>query len=89
VEDRDYTGLLKGPAHVLVGSEPLYPQRPWKVLPSVVDAPERQAMLSNPDVTMTVAEGAGHVIPGSAPALFVQIVRTLLERARLCPEAGS
>lgn len=75
--DRDYTHLLRRPARIVVGEQPLYPVRAFTTPPSVVDEPERRLMLSLPHIWLTVAEGAGHMIPSEAPALFTEVIRDL------------
>lgn len=78
VEDRDHTALLIRDATVLVGADPTYPVRPFRVPPSAVDAPERALMASLPNIRLREIAGAGHDIPGATPGAFVEAVRALL-----------
>lgn len=79
LEPRDYRYLLDRPAHVIIGDAPLYPEGTLPDgAPSLVDEPERALMRSMPNIRLTVAPGAGHVIPGNAPGVFVQAVREAL-----------
>ncbi|MBS0362085.1 MAG: alpha/beta hydrolase [Proteobacteria bacterium] len=79
--DRDYTDLLSPPAHLIVGEAPLYPERVFTRIPSLVDEPERELMRGQPHLTLTVAPGAGHFIPGDAPQVFLAAVKERLARA--------
>jgi pimeloyl-ACP methyl ester carboxylesterase len=79
LEPRDYRPLLSSPAHIIVGAEPLYPERSLpNGPPSLVDEPERDLMRGSEMIRLTVAPGAGHVIPGNAPALFTDAIREAL-----------
>lgn len=83
VEPRDYRGLLCREAHIIVGEHPLYPERPMlQGVPSLVDEPERREIAANPGLRLSVALGAGHVIPGNAPDLFVTAIREALAMCR-------
>lgn len=77
VEERRYDYLLRDlrvPTHVLVGDEPLFPQRPFEKLPSLVDGPERDLMAAHPRIRLTVAPGAGHnVLQQSQPAFLAAL----------------
>jgi pimeloyl-ACP methyl ester carboxylesterase len=79
VTPRDYRSLLNRKARVIVGASPLYPERELlNGFPSMVDEPEREEMRRSSCIRLTVAQGAGHVIPGNAPDLFVSAVRDAL-----------
>lgn len=80
---RDYRTLLEGlsvPAWVLFGSEPLYPERPFPELPSLVDAPERALLAAHPHVSTRLVEGVGHNIAGRAISYVRTNTRDLLTR---------
>jgi pimeloyl-ACP methyl ester carboxylesterase len=74
VEERRYDGLLEAlrkPTHVLFGDRPLFPQRAFEKLPSLVDEPERAQMAAHPMIRTTVTPGAGHnVLQESTPAFL-------------------
>jgi len=53
----------------VLGDVPLMPPRALERYPSLVDAPEREA-LNRPRVTLHIAAGAGHNIPFQAPHLL-------------------
>jgi hypothetical protein len=70
VEARDYRGLLDRlakPALVLIGDEPLEPQRPLPRWPSLVDADSRQLLAAHPLVDLRVVIGATHNLIGDQP----------------------
>jgi pimeloyl-ACP methyl ester carboxylesterase len=77
-EGRDYSGLLNGlhrPTDVLVGEDPLYPERAISRMPSLVDEPERALLAAHPLVTLHVASNAGHNIPAQAPQVLLPLLR--------------
>lgn len=90
LEPRDYRGLLDNlttPGCVMFGEQPLYPERAFQELPSLVDAPERALLAAHPLIETRVIPIVGHNVPGRA----IQFVRT--EARRLIqawpPESGA
>lgn len=84
IEERDYTGLVERlslPVRMLIGDEPLYPERPVAKLPSLVDAPERELMAAHPRVSLAVAAGVGHNVPEGASGLMVHALRSAVSEA--------
>ena len=79
--ERDYRSLLDSvhiPVRVLVGDEPLFPQRAFEKLPSLVDVSERELIAAHPRMRLEVAPGAGHNVPQQAPGLMLQGLREML-----------
>lgn len=75
IEDRRYDALLDGlatPTRVLVGDQPLYPERAVQKLPSLVDEPERERLARHPWIQYSVATGAGHNVPQEASGAMMQ-----------------
>lgn len=83
-EERRYDGVLEAltkPTHVMFGDRPLFPERAFEKLPSLVDEAERAQLAAHPMITTSVAPGAGHnVLQESTPA-FVAALRTLVRGA--------
>lgn len=77
VDERRYDlalDALDKPTHVLVGDRPLFPQRDFEKLPSLVDEPERALMTAHPTIRLSVCEGAGHnVIQEATPAFLAAV----------------
>ena len=77
IAERRYDGLLdalRRPTHVLVGDRPLFPERAFEKLPSLVDEPERAQMAAHPQIRLSVAPNAGHnVLQESAPAFLAAV----------------
>ncbi len=72
-EDRiarhDHLGLLNGlnvPVDVLLGEEPLRPERKVARFPSLVGEPERRALAAQPGVRLHIVPGTGHNVLGQA-----------------------
>lgn len=83
VEERRYDGVLAAlntPTHVQVGDEPLFPERRFEKLPSLVDEPERALMAAHPMITLSVAAGAGHNVMQQAAPAFVSELRAAVIR---------
>lgn len=83
-QERLYTGLLDGlsvPTHVLVGDRPLFPERPFEKLPSLVDEPERALMAAHPLIRLSVAPGAGHNVLQEDAAGFLGALRDAVREA--------
>jgi len=84
VEDRRYESLLDSltvPTRMIVGGQPLYPQRPVQKLPSLVDEPERELLKRHPLIQYSVAEQAGHNVPQEASDAMLAAVRAALAEA--------
>jgi len=66
IENRDYRPLLKelnAPTRILLGSEPLAPERPLAELPSLVSEDDIAAYRANPKVNLRAVADTGHNIP--------------------------
>lgn len=84
VEDRRFAGLLDTlttPTQVLVGERPLFPERSFDKLPSLVDEPERALMAAHPKIRLSVMQGAGHNVPQEAAHGFVTCLRATVDAA--------
>lgn len=82
--DRRYEHLLDGlatPTRVIVGGQPLYPERPVQKLPSLVDEPERELLQRYPLIDYSVAEQAGHNVPQEASGAMLTALRAALREA--------
>lgn len=80
VTGRDYARLFDGldvPVDVVLGDQPLMPERQVANYPSFLDLPEREALVARPNVTVHVGPGAGHNVPFQAPF----VLRDVLLRA--------
>ncbi len=66
---------LSVPVDVVVGDEPLMPQRPVKRAPSLVGEPERQALRARAGVRIRVAPRSGTALLDQAPDLVSQALR--------------
>jgi hypothetical protein len=66
---------LAAPVDVVVGDEPLMPQRPVKRAPSLVGEPERAALRARPGVRVRVAPRSGTALLDQAPDLVGQALR--------------
>ena len=77
VAERRYDSLLdalRKPTHVVVGDQPLFPERALAKLPSLVDEPERARMAAHPMIRLSVAPNAGHnVLQESTPAFLAAV----------------
>jgi hypothetical protein len=83
-EDRNYLPVLdalKTTTEVIVGDEPLYPERPFVKLPSLVDLPEREALAAHPRISLIVASGVGHNLPQGASHLMLNRLQALAAAA--------
>ena len=69
---------LSVPVDVVVGDEPLMPQRPVKRAPSLVGEPERQALRARPDVRLSIAPRSGTALLDQAPDTVRQALREAL-----------
>lgn len=81
VEERLYTGLLDAVAvatHVLVGDRPLFPERGFEKLPSLVDEPERELLAAHPKIRLSVVAGAGHNVLQEGSAGFLAALREMV-----------
>lgn len=75
--DRDYTPLMVSrgaPTKVFLGGVPLYPERSFDSLPSLVDWPERE-LLASAGVSVTTIADVGHDIHGVAPGPVLEALR--------------
>lgn len=80
-EDRNYEHMLAQlatPTLVLLGAEPLYPERKLAGVPSLVDEPERDILRRHPFIRTTLVQGVGHNIPGYALHAVVDRTRSLI-----------
>ena len=87
VEERDYRPLLAGlhrPTDVVVGSDPLFPERALSRKPSFVDEPERALFAAHPLVRLHVAPNSGHQVQFEAAHFLFSV---LLEACRKAPHA--
>jgi pimeloyl-ACP methyl ester carboxylesterase len=78
VAERRYDPLLeqlKKPTRVLVGDRPLFPERAFEKLPSLVDDPERAKLAAHPQIRLSVCEGAGHNVLQEASGGFLGALR--------------
>jgi pimeloyl-ACP methyl ester carboxylesterase len=78
VDERRYHGLLDAlgkPTHVLVGDRPLFPERKFEKLPSLVDETERAQMAAHPMIRLSVAPDAGHNVLQESATAFLAAVR--------------
>ncbi len=69
---------LRTPVDIVVGEEPLMPQRAVKRAPSLVDEPERQALQAQAGVRLRIAPRAGTALLEQAPDLVGQTLREAL-----------
>ncbi len=82
--DRRYEDLLERlavPTRVIVGGQPLYPQRPVQKLPSLVDEPERELLRRHPLIDYSVAQQAGHNVPQEASGEMLAALRAAIAEA--------
>jgi hypothetical protein len=83
VEERDYGGLLSGlaaPADVILGAEPLEPERATQAWPSFTSARDRARLAAHPMVTLHAGPpGSGHNLEGAPGG--AELVRRLLVQA--------
>ncbi len=66
---------LAVPVDVVVGDEPLMPQRPVKRAPSLVGEPERAALRARPGLRIHVAPRSGTALLDQAPDMVGQALR--------------
>lgn len=82
VVDRDYRHLLQGlkaPLDVILADEPLEPERPFEVLPSLTSCEDRAALAAHPGVTLHPGPpGSGHAL-GVTPT-GAAVVQAVLRR---------
>lgn len=67
----------KGPAYVLCGHVPLEPERPFDVMPSLVDEASFAALRSHPRVWIKRVVGVGHNIADGAASLITGMIRDM------------
>ena len=82
--ERDYLGVLDGlrvPADVILGEQPLEPERPVQRFPSLVGVAERRQLAQSPRIRLHVARGAGHNLIGQAPRVVQDILLEACRRA--------
>ena len=80
IEDRDYRPVLQNitvPTCMLVGDQPLYPERTVQKLPSLVDEPERELLSGLPRVSYAIAPHAGHNVLQESSEVFVAKLRQM------------
>ena len=78
VENRDYRPLLETmtvPATVFVGGQPLGEPRPVDEMPSLVSDEDRALSDRHPRVEVLVVKDAGHNVPRTGYALFIDALR--------------
>lgn len=91
-DERLYGRLLadaSGPVLVLVGDEPLYPERATARMPSLVDEPERTLLAATPGVTLTVIPNAGHNVPQDNAPAFVGVLRAEVAAMAMADRPGT
>ena len=82
--ERDYLGVLDGlraPADVILGEQPLEPERPVQRFPSLVGVAERRRLAQSPRIRLHIARGAGHNLIGQAPNVVQDILLEACRRA--------
>ncbi|WP_372783461.1 hypothetical protein [Phenylobacterium sp.] len=82
--DRNYLSLLDGlraPADVILGGEPLEPERPVKRFPSLVTAAARRRLAQDPRVRLHLIPEAGHNLLGQAAGPTQDIILEACRRA--------
>lgn len=82
-ENRDYRSSLSGldlPGWAAFGGEPLSPERPVQLIPSLVAEADRALAQAHPRLRVEVIPGVGHNVPGHAIAHVVRYVRDLMRR---------
>lgn len=77
---------LAAPVDVVVGEEPLMPQRPLKRPPSLVGEPDREALRACPGVRVLIAPGCGTTVLAQAADIVGQVLREGI--AALAAETG-
>lgn len=83
VEDRDYTDLALAvtvPTIVIMGGEPLMPERDAAILPSLLDEPERRRLQGVRLIERWIVNGAGHNIVDGGYSFVLDAVRKLMAR---------
>jgi pimeloyl-ACP methyl ester carboxylesterase len=81
-EDRNYEAMLaqlKTPTRVLLGTQPLFPEREITTLPSLIDEPEREVFARHPAIKITVIAGAGHNIPAQAFDVLAEKTQAMID----------
>jgi hypothetical protein len=84
VRPRDYLSLLDWldlPADVILGAEPLAPERALAGFPSLVDETARARLAAHPRVRLHRAPGAGHNVQAQAPWLLRNVMLEACRRA--------
>jgi pimeloyl-ACP methyl ester carboxylesterase len=84
--DRDYRYLVAAnsvPAIVLVGGDPLEPERETNRFPGFLTAEARKLLTDSDRVQTIIIEGAGHNIPRDAPFAFLEGIRAGLAQIAL------
>ncbi|MBS0362389.1 MAG: glycosyltransferase [Proteobacteria bacterium] len=84
VEPRDHTAVLSGlscPVDVVLGAEPLMPQREVARFPSLVGEAERRRLSELPGVRLHRVPATGHNVVGQALPKLQEIVREACRRA--------
>ena len=81
VVNRDYRAALEGlhrPVRVLLGADPLEPERPTPRTPSLVSREDRALYAAHKGVDVLVVEGAGHNIPRDGQPAILSSLRQLI-----------
>jgi hypothetical protein len=87
---RDHLSVLDGlssPVDVVLGSEPLQPQRQTTRFPSLVGEVERRRMAAVPAIRLHVIAGTGHNVVGQAINDVAEILLEACHRASVRPTA--
>jgi pimeloyl-ACP methyl ester carboxylesterase len=82
--ERDYFPVLDGlraPADIVLGEQPLEPERPTQRLPSLVGVADRRRLAQHPRIRLHIARGAGHNVVGQAPRVVQDIILEACRRA--------
>ncbi|HTK34542.1 MAG TPA: alpha/beta hydrolase [Caulobacteraceae bacterium] len=93
VENRDYRSLaldFRGQGTLLLGDDPLWPERPITRIPSLVCDDSRKAYAANPRFRSVIVPNAGHNIPKDGSGHILHLLHdTLPWRERGTPMRGS
>jgi len=82
-EERTFFDLFDGApaADVVAGEVALYPERPLRRFPSLLDAPERAWLAERPGVSLRIAPGAGHNVHVFAADFLRALLLAALDKA--------
>lgn len=90
LRDIDFLPLVRSPARIVIGAEPLMPERPLKgnFLPSLVGEHEREVLSARPDIHLTTVMNAGHVLIWFEDTV-IDVLKRELQKAVARWERGS